>query len=471
MKHLLNYTKDIRFWIIVFFLVRMIGITNPPLEAAHSWRQTTVCMVSRNFLEVDNNIFYPRIDIAGTKTGITGMEFPLLNYTIYIVAEIFGYQHWYGRLINLIVSSFGIFFFYKLIKKYFNKELAFKASIILLASIWFAYSRKIMPDTFATSLALISIYYGLAFFDNSKKYKYLILYFIFGISSLLSKIPVIFLFTIFIIPIISHKNSLKTKLLFSTISSALLIPVFAWYYIWVPYLVSEYGFWHFFMGESISDGFSDITNNLGTVFKHFYANSIKYIAFFFFIIGLIFAVIKKESLMIISFAILFFSFLIIMLIAGDTFVRHSYYMIAFVPIMSLFAAYGIIQIKNSKLATVVLLFIVLEGILNQQQDFWLTENQQSIEQLESQIDNISKQNDLIAINSDQNPTAMYFAHRKGWVTTNKFLNDSILSLKKQGCTNIIILKTRFGTDIHLDKTVVFENKYYRIYNLSDTNHQ
>ena len=78
------------------------------------------------------------------------MEFPLLNYINYCVSEIFGYQHWYGRLINLIVSSLGIWFFFRLLKRYFNAELAFNASIILLASIWFAYSRKIIEDYLST---------------------------------------------------------------------------------------------------------------------------------------------------------------------------------------------------------------------------------------------------------------------------------------------------------------------------------
>ena len=91
--------KDIRFWIFIFFIIRLIGITNPPLEVSHNWRQTTVTMVARNFLEIDNNIFYPRIDIAGEKTGITGMEFPILNYLIYLVSEVFGYEHWYGCLL------------------------------------------------------------------------------------------------------------------------------------------------------------------------------------------------------------------------------------------------------------------------------------------------------------------------------------------------------------------------------------
>ena len=97
--------KDIRFWIFLFFLVRLFGITDPPLEAMHSWRQALTNMIARNFLEVSPNIFFPRIDTAGDLTGIIGSEFPLLSYLVFLVSEIFGYEHWYGRLINLIISS------------------------------------------------------------------------------------------------------------------------------------------------------------------------------------------------------------------------------------------------------------------------------------------------------------------------------------------------------------------------------
>ena len=78
--------NNVWIWILLFFLIRLIGITNPPLEMTHNWRQVTGLMVARNFLEVDNNILYPRIDDNGGQTGIIGMEFPTLNYLHYVVA-------------------------------------------------------------------------------------------------------------------------------------------------------------------------------------------------------------------------------------------------------------------------------------------------------------------------------------------------------------------------------------------------
>jgi hypothetical protein len=73
---------DFRFWLILFFIIRLTGITNPPLEMGHSWRQALTDMIARNFLETDANILYPRIDMAGNETGIIGAEFPMLNYII-----------------------------------------------------------------------------------------------------------------------------------------------------------------------------------------------------------------------------------------------------------------------------------------------------------------------------------------------------------------------------------------------------
>src|SRR5260370_32939443 len=54
-------------------------IAAPPL-GRDGWRESDVLMVGRNFCREDGSLFYPRIDQRGDGPGITGMEFPLLNY-------------------------------------------------------------------------------------------------------------------------------------------------------------------------------------------------------------------------------------------------------------------------------------------------------------------------------------------------------------------------------------------------------
>ena len=178
----------IQFWIVLLFLVRLIGITNPPLEKSHNWRQASGLMIARNFLQVDNSILYPRKDDHKGLMGIVGIEFPIHNYLHYAVSELFGYTHWYGRLINLIISSLGMWYFYLIIKALFDERLAYYSTLVLLVSIWFAFSRKMMPDTFSISLVFMGVHYGIKFLAENKN-RQLLLYFIFATLGVLAKVP------------------------------------------------------------------------------------------------------------------------------------------------------------------------------------------------------------------------------------------------------------------------------------------
>jgi len=453
----------------LFFIIRLFGITNPPLEVSHNWRQTIVTMVARNFYEVDANIFYPRIDIAGELTGITGMEFPLLNYLIYLVSKIFGYQHWYGRLINLFISSLGLWFFYKLVKKYFTSQVSFYSTIILIVSIWFQFSRKVMPDTFAMSFIIASIYYGTNYFETKlqqKKYLHLLIYVLLMMLGALCKLPSAYLLVVFGLFVFNRQISLREKLIFAFASSLGLIPVLIWYLYWIPYLVDNYGFWHFFMGKNLAQGFREIIQNIPETLSKFYNTALKFIGFTAFLFGLVYAIIKREKIVLLVFLLTFISFCVIIFKAGFTFPHHDYYVIPFVPVMALIAGYGLTKIANSKIAIILLIAISIEGIANQQHDFRIKEKDLNVLNLETELDKISHRDDLIIINSSAYPSPMYFAHRKGWVNSNEMIKDSsyINELMNKGLKYILILKSGFGTEIELEQYErVLDNEDYCIY--------
>lgn len=460
--------KDIRAWIILFFVLRLFAITNPPLEVAHNWRQTTVTMAARNFLETDSNILFPRIDIAGEKTGITGMEFPLLNYLIYLISLIFGHAHWYGRLINLIVSSVGLFFFYQIIKKYFSEPLAFKAAFILLFSIWFTYSRKIMPDTFSMSLVFMGFYYATNYLDKKdSSLKDLLLYFFFCLLGGLSKLPAIYILVL-LLPLFVNRNiTTKRKTGFAIITCIMVAIISLYYFVWVPHLNKQFEFTHFFMGKSILSGFKEISNNLNETFQKFYEEAIGYIGFALFLMGIIMALIKKNKLILIVFTLSFAAFLIIIFKSGFTFYHHSYYIIPFAPVMSLLAAFALQQMTHQKTALILLALFALESLLNKFHDFYVKDNNIAITRLEEELDKLGNRSDLILINSGNVPTPMYFAHRKGWVDFNESLTNQayILALKKKGLRFIVILKKVFGTELQLPYESVFENADFRIFKI------
>lgn len=79
-------------WLLwVFAGIQLIGIMDPPLEIAHSWRQSFTAMVTRNYVEFGMDWLRPRINMAGEKTGIVGAEFPIFNFLSWLLCKAFGF--------------------------------------------------------------------------------------------------------------------------------------------------------------------------------------------------------------------------------------------------------------------------------------------------------------------------------------------------------------------------------------------
>ena len=441
-----KYISRIEFWILILFIIRLIGITNPPLEIGHSWRQVTGLMVARNYLEVNSDILYPRVDDNEARSGIIGMEFPVLNYMHFLSAKLFGYQHWYGRLINLIVSSIALFFFYKLIPYLgLNKRTAFFSTLLLGTSIWFAFSRKTMPDTFCISLSFIGIFSAVKYLEN-KRSLHLILFTVFSSLAILSKLPA----GIYIIPVylllFNRHYTLNSKIILAISSFIPFALAYYWYFIWNTHLSDEFGFWYN-IGSPLRVGFNEIVRNPGKTLDNFYFNSFSgYFAFLLFLIGLFFMIKHKEKRLIMVFSVLFSVFLVYIFKSGHFFYQHNYYIIPFVPVMAVVAGYTISLIKAKWVYIAILVIAVGEGIANQQHDFFVPEKELYKLELEGIMDEISSRDDLILINGNGNPQLIYLSHRKGWNVSNESLqNATFISDKiEKGCKFIVINKHTAG---------------------------
>jgi len=465
-----SWFSDIRFWLVLFFLVRLAGITQPPLEVAHNWRQTTVCMVARNFSEVDANILYPRIDVAGEKPGITGMEFPLLNYCMYATSEIFGYSHWYGRLINLIVSTLGIWFFYLLVKFFFDERRALFASLLLLSSLWFMYSRKSMPDTFAVSLVLASFWVAIRYLypeRHSKTYDlfHLLLFLVLCCAGLASKLPAGLVLAPLAVAFFDKTVILRRKTLLSMVFICALIPVISWYFLWAPYLSKTFGFSYFFMGMDAATGWSELWQHPGDLARQFYDVPLKYSGFAAFLLGIILMVRLKENRLLWVSLVSFIFFIIYMVSGGFTFIRHSYYIIPFVPLMALIAAYGLTMLPWKKLTIVILCLVCTENIVNQVHDFRIKPNSEALLTLEQAVNQYVPASGLLAINSDNVPTPMYFAHHRGWICRNEdLLNPGYREeIKAKGCKMVVVLKRSFGEEVQLPLEIAESTADWTLY--------
>lgn len=462
-----NLLTDIRFWIVLFFLIRMVGITNAPLEIGHSWRQSLTNMIARNFVDYGVDMLRPAIDMAGEKTGIIGSEFPLFNYLIYLFAEIFGYDHWYGRLINLLISSIGIYYFYKLIKGLFSERVAFSAAIILTTSIWFGFSRKIMPDTFSVALMITGLYYAYDYLKYNRK-RGLVLFFLLSTLGMLCKIPALSLFgALGIIIFIRTIPAIRKAWLIATGTVGFAIAGL-WYFYWVPYLLQTYHYQLYFP-KGITEGIKEIIPLLPLALEKFYFSSLmSYLAFACFLAGLVSIFISKNRLLKITLSIVTLVFVIFIIKTGAVFPLHSYYVIPFTPVMAFVAGYFLAKIPL-KFQYILLVIIAIEAIANQQHDFFIKESENYKLQLETVADKTIGKHDLIIINGGPSPQQIYLSHRKGWtVESEKLYNPKFIdSLNNLGAKYLIIDKSLFKGEA-IAYPNIFSDDNYEVYSLSKT---
>lgn len=455
---------DIRFWIFLFFIIRLVGITNAPLEAGHNWRQAFTNMVARNYYDNGLHFVYPEIDMAGENSGIVASEFPFFNFLIYLFSKVFGYAHWYGRLINLVVSSFGIFYFFKLIKGVVNSKIAFNATIILLVSIWFAFSRKSMPDTFSVSLVIIGLYFGSNYMKQNNVWG-LFLFFLFSTLGMLCKIPALSLFSVVAIVPFLKSIQVQRRLLVSIVALLAVSIVLIWYYYWVPFLLRTYKFQLFFP-KGIIEGMKEIMPHIAEALKKFYFDSINsYIAFACFLIGIYFFLKTKEFWLKTAIALVSAVFLIFIFKTGAVFPFHSYYIIPFTPVMALIVGYFLVQLPN-RFRVVFLFLIALEAIGNQNHDFFVKDSELYRLKLDQIAANNIRNKDLIIINGGQSPQSIYFAHKKGWSVENRNLvrPHFIDSLSNLGAKYLIIDQT--NEKLEFEKfQLKYQDSHFWIYQL------
>jgi hypothetical protein len=468
---LMRIIKDIRFWIVLLFIVRLYGITNPPLEVNMTWRQCDVLMIARNFYEGKTNILYPRVDVAGTLTGIVGSEFPVYNYSIYLLAKLFTWQHWYGRIINLLLTSIAIWFFFMIIKEYFDESSAFNASIILLCSQSFALFRTMIPDPFGLSFCLIGLFFGLKYLKDGNIF-HLVLFLLLVAIGCLAKISASILITVMAIPLIHKSIPFNRKIRLSIVSILILIIVILWYFYWVPILNKQYLFGgHFFMGTEFLKGLSQLVEYWPKALKQFYDAPLKYVGFILFL-GCIFLCIKNKlykALM--TFAIPFIAYLIIIIKTGEMFTVNYHYPLLFIPSMAFIIGVGLSKIKNTRVVYVILFIVALENIANQVHLFKIKNSFLPFTKLEEIVTKCGiKSDDLIAINGyhEHLSSPMYFAHRKGWNVPGDELTktEKIEELTKLGCKYVIILKNELGYNLELPHTRIFDSPDFAIYKLS-----
>ena len=68
--------------------------------------------MSRNFVEEEYNILYPRVDWRGDTPGYVESEFPIYQFLVASLYQVFGIHEWIARLLTIAFSLAALVFLY-----------------------------------------------------------------------------------------------------------------------------------------------------------------------------------------------------------------------------------------------------------------------------------------------------------------------------------------------------------------------
>lgn len=421
---------------ILAFYLRTYKI-NTPLADWHSWRQADTSSVTRHYVKEGINILYPTYhDLSSIPSGkpnpkgLRMVEFPLYNILSVLVDKVVIGRNieFSQRLTTIFISLISLIFLYKLVKKYEDKKTA------IVASLFFAiipynifYSRVILPEPLLVCLSLGFLYYYDKWLERVKP-RYFLLSALFGATAFLVK-PYAF----FVMPAIFYLTFKKwgfgalRKPFLYILGIAILIP-FIWWRWWIGHFPEGMpAYTWLFNGDGIrfkgSFFYWLFADRLGRLILGYWG-----LPLFF---GGLLAKNKKGSSL---FHWLLVGTLLYLTVFATGNVRHDYYQILVIPVVSIFLAKGVMfflslmETTYSRITTVLLICICILGM---EAFGWYfikdlyNINHPEIVEAGSEVEKLSTYKSLVIAPYMGDTAFLYQTTRNGWPIVEGTIDDMI----------------------------------------------
>jgi len=402
-----------------------VKYSNHPPVGYHLWRQTMGLSVARNFYEEDMNLLKPRIDSRGQYTGITGMEFPLVNYIIALSYHIFGVNNITSRYVILLFSFLAIIYCFLLFKEVFDDKVhGFIASLLLIFSPLFCYySFVVLPEVPSLAFLFAAIFYLMKWEKEN------FLQYLFSFSVCLCLAGLLKISALIVLPycfiVIWKKRQFTIPVMIGLIGSLTIVTV---WYLYARYLSRTYHNFDFLLTLRFPENFPIFLKTIKKVFLSWLPEMyINYAEFILFILGL-YALFKQQiqfpklRLFFKYFALGIFLFMIAMF---PMLIHHDYYMIPSLPLLIGVSTIGAYWLKkrlhhNQSKLLIVLSFILIIAIpilgsvraLGRFSRSILPYEQLTLESHLLQI--LPDKNALVIITDNSTSIKLYFANKNGW---------------------------------------------------------
>ncbi len=469
--------------ILVALLFRFYKI-NTPLADLHSWRQADTAAVARNFARDGFDLLHPHFDdLSSLQSGIENpqglryVEFPLYNaifslaYKLYPAIPI----EMYGRMTSIFFSLLIIGVIYYLALKEWGRLTAFFAASVFAVFPYFVFfSRVVLPETMATALAMLSIFFlYLSLYHTNQRLSSVIYYLsslVCFALSLLVKPPVI-VYGVALVILFWEKYRfaiVKHWTLYAYFIIAA-IPVYLWrrYITFFPQGVPPSDW--LLPSVNTSEGLQNIFFKPAFFRWIFFERLNKAILggylTFFFILGILIKT-RKYILYGVLLSALFYLFIF----QGGN-IQHEYYQTIIFPAVALFVGRGIaLVIENLKLfihPVAVVVVVVSAIFLSFFFSFYIVKDYYNVPpelpQIARIVNTLTTSEDHVVTDRLGDTTLLYLMDRKGAPAIYKDPPE----LKKIGYTYLVTLNSEKAQE--LEKTynykIVFANDKFTLFRL------
>lgn len=326
--------------VLYWFLGFHQALQYPPISI-HQSAQASRASVALNYAQEGMNFFKPQVHGCRNTSGITGLEFPIINYGAAICYKVFGFHDFWFRFLMLITITLGIVYAIRT-ARLFTRHAWIAMSI---AVVWFLspilvyYSPNYNPDTASLGFVMISWFYAFSYI-HTKKLSALFLWTLFlslaSLTKLVSLISVVVVFALIVlhsIRFISLQLTRKQMLAWIVCGITVIVVTLIWYK-YARYLTESSGNRQFSLrlhSPKSIDTFREVWKSISWQWIPFYYSYTMY--WFLLGISVISAILYKQvSRLLFTITLLLYlgaiAFFILML---PQFKDHDYYIITLLP--------------------------------------------------------------------------------------------------------------------------------------------
>lgn len=464
-----QWLADVRLWIGVLFLVRLYHLDLPPTDI-HSYRQGLTLGTAKCFLEVDWNIFAPRTILSDSRPGYEVMEFPLLNYCIFLLWKVFGEAHWVFRLLGISVASAGLWHFYKIARRFLQENGALAATVLFGTSICFMYARKAMPDVFSLSLVLASVSIGWDYLEKGGRWRLPVFSVLAG-AGLLSKIPAASAMVLLLAPYFDRRIAINRKIWLTVFGAVAVAAMSAWYFVWIPWAEKAHQHTWFFRLPLRQAWFELWIKASRYTEDRFVPDALQSRGAYVFVVLGIFFIFYRKNVRLFGVWLAYSAiFLVFMLQVGIVFCSHEYYVIPYTPMMGLLAGWGLQQtVKHQGLFLLILFLLAAEAIWWKREDFFPGAPEAPYGRLREIVDKVVPPGSKVLTvgKSEPDPAMHYMTGRRGWSERKRALDTTWLNGEATVGLDYAIVYRAYTAD-SLRYPTVYEDPDFRVYKIKKT---